>query len=32
MAMNSSNVENFEVGVIPFAVSTVKSFKTTKVL
>jgi len=29
--MNSSNVENFEDGVITFAGSPVKSFKTTKV-
>jgi len=32
VAMNSSNVENFEDSVITFAGSTVKSFKAMKVL
>lgn len=32
VAMNSSNVENFEVSVIAFAGSTVKSFNTMKIL
>jgi len=30
--MNSSTVESFEDGIITFTGSTVKSFKTTKVL